>query len=145
MFRRTSVLAALVVFTALPAMAQEFGGVPLGGSGAVLGKIESLAPGCPLSQTTVAIGVNQTLNTGALAQQRVGSVAGGASGCRPLVSTQVVAGANLAFGAGSGANQTITAQSQRGLLATNSFTRGVNAAVGARSSATQQLQSLFNH
>jgi hypothetical protein len=125
MFRRTSALAALVLLAALPAAAQDFGGVPLRGPGAVLGQINSLGAGCPLSQTNVAIGVNRTLAAGALAQQRVAS---GASfgGCRPLVSTQVVAGANLAFGSDSVADQTLAATSPRGLLATTGFSRGVN-------------------
>jgi hypothetical protein len=63
----------------------------------------------------------------------------GGGGCRPLVTTQVAAGVNLAFGRGSSAGQTIDAQGQRGALATTTFTRGVNAAVGARSSATQRI------
>jgi len=37
------------------------------------------------------------------------------------------------------ASQTIEAQGQRGALATNTFSRGFNAAVGTRSSATQRI------
>jgi hypothetical protein len=51
----------------------------------------------------------------------------------------VAAGVNLALGRGSSASQTIEAQGQRGALATNTFSRGFNAAVGARSSATQRI------
>ena len=66
-------------------------------------------------------------------------------GCRPLVSTQVAAGFNLALGRGSQAGQTIDAQGPRGALATNTFSRGFNAAVGARSTATQRILNQVGH
>jgi hypothetical protein len=146
MSRRTAALAVLALLAAFPAAAQEFGGVPLQGpvgpqhgrSSAVLGKIRStLASGCPLSQTNLAIGTNRSF--GGSQQQVIQQTSGG---CRPLVSTQVVSGTNLALTPGSSADQTIQAQSQRGLLATNNIVRGNNFAVGARSSATQRLVGL---
>ena len=69
----------------------------------------------------------------------------GKSGCRPLVSTQVAAGVNLALGGGSQAGQSLNVQGQRGALATTTFTRGVNLSVGAGSVAAQRIQNLTNH
>jgi hypothetical protein len=67
---------------------------------------------------------------------------GGLSGCRPLVSTQVVAGANLALGGGSNAGQSITAQGPRGVLGTTTYTRGYNLGYGTGSTANQRLINL---
>jgi hypothetical protein len=61
------------------------------------------------------------------------------AGCRPLVSTQVVTGVNLALGRNSSAGQSITAQGPRGALGTTTYTRGYNVGYGAQSSATQRL------
>jgi hypothetical protein len=61
------------------------------------------------------------------------------SGCRPLVSTQVVTGANLALGNGSSAGQSIAAKGPGGVLATTTFTRGVNIGFGAGSAANQRI------
>jgi hypothetical protein len=81
------------------------------------------------------------MGNGSSAQQQLGTFGsgGGSAGCRPLVSTQVVTGANLALGRGSTAGQTITAQGMGGVLATNTYTRGYNLGYGAASSANQRL------
>jgi hypothetical protein len=141
MYRFSSLaLAALAVVTAWPAMAQERGGVPLRGPSAMLRTIDANR-GCPLSSTSVTVGVNRAFGAGSAAQQQLGTLNSptSGSGCRPLVTTQIAAGVNLALGRGSLAGQTITAQGQRGALATNVFTRGVNAGVGAGSTASQQI------
>jgi hypothetical protein len=70
---------------------------------------------------------------------------GGAPGCRPLISTQVVAGANLALGRGSSAGQSIIAHGPSGVLATNTYTRGYNLGYGALSSANQRLSNQTGH
>ncbi len=146
-------LTALGLLAALPAVAQDRGGLAMRNSPiAELGQIEANTnSGCPLSSTSVTVGVNQATAFGSSAQQRLGTFGGGgsfggggggSSSCRPLVSTQVVAGANLALGNGSSAGQTITARGPSGVLATNTFTRGYNAGFGASSSATQRLTNL---
>ena len=142
MFRAKTVLVALGLLAAASAsaVAQDRGGVPLrNGPGSVLGRVESLQPGCPLSQTNVAIGVNRAMARGATAQQQL--VANGGS-CRPLVTTQVAAGVNLALGPGSSAGQSIDAQSPRGLLGSTNYTRGVNIAAGRGSAAGQRIFSI---
>ena len=99
-------------------------------------------PRLPAVRTSVTIGVNRAFGNGSAAQQQLGTLnppGTGSGGCRPLVTTQVAAGVNLALGRGSSAGQTIEAQGQRGALATNTFSRGFNAAVGARSTATQRI------
>ena len=78
------------------------------------------------------------------AQQQLSTVGGSNSGCRPLVSTQVVAGVNMSVGRGSSAGQTITAQGQRGLLATNAYTRGYNVGYGSMSNTNQHITNQFN-
>jgi len=147
MSRRTSALAVLALLTAFPAAAQEFGGVPLQNPGrpfhardhSILGQIrQTLNSGCPLSQTNVVHGVNRSF--GGTQQQLIQQ---SSSGCRPLVSNQVVSGTNLALTRGSSADQTIEAQAPRGLLRTNNIVRGVNIGAGAHSSATQHLLGLI--
>jgi hypothetical protein len=139
MFRVLPAVAATVLLVgALPAMAQDFGGVRLGSQGALLDQVEQRDPGCPLSQTNVVIGVNRAMTPGSFAQQRLGSAG---SGCRPLVSAQVVAGVNLALAPGSSADQSLAASSPRGLIGTVTFGRGVNYAVGRGSAATQNILS----
>jgi hypothetical protein len=137
MFRTPLVILALAV--AVPAVAQERGGVPMRNSTSVLNEIDANR-GCPLSATSVTVGLNQATAAASSAQQQL-TTSGGAnpSGCRPLVSTQVVAGVNLALGRGSSAGQAITAQGPRGVLATTTFTRGTNIGFGAGSSANQRL------
>ncbi len=131
--------AALTLLTALPAVAQDRGGMRMNNVYTELGQIEA-NQGCPLSATSVTVGVNRTMGTGSSAQQQLATLNGGrSSGCRPLVSTQVVAGANLALGRGSSAGQTIAAQGPSGVLATNTYTRGYNLSYGPRSSANQRL------
>ena len=144
MFRTTgfalAALAAVAAWSATaPATAQERGGFRPRGPSATLDQIEANR-GCPLSNTSVTFGVNRAFGNGSAAQQQLGTLnPGSSSGCRPLVTTQVAAGVNLAFGRGSSASQTIEAKGQRGALATNTFSRGFNAAVGARSAASQRI------
>ena len=133
-------VAAMLACLALPAAAQDRGGVSLRNPGSVLDRIESAdRSGCRLSQTSVTVGVNRAVGRGSMAQQQLGTDTAG--GCRPLVSTQVTAGVNLALGRGSQADQSIEARSPSGLLATTNVARGVNYAAGARSAATQRLFS----
>jgi hypothetical protein len=145
MNRATSLTLALIsIAAALPATAQESGGLRLrGNSMATLDAIDANR-GCPLSSTSVTVGVNKAFGSGSQATQRLGTASGTSSpsGCRPLVTTQVVAGANLALGTGSQAGQSIGVQGQRGALRTIGFTRGVNMSVGAGSLATQRIQNL---
>ena len=89
-----------------------------------------------MSQTNVAIGVNRALAFGSTAQQQVVSKGGS---CRPLVSTQVAAGVNLALGGGFLRRPVDHAQSPGGLLGTTNFSRGVNIAGGRGSAATQRI------
>lgn len=140
---RTTIAAAaaalaLCAAAAFPAAAQDFGGVRPRGPAAVLDRIEAVGEsGCRLSRTSVTVGVNRAFGRGSQARQQLGT--DGSGGCRPLVSTQVVAGVNLALGPRSRAEQSIEAQAPRGLLATNSLVRGTNIAAGARSAAGQRL------
>ncbi|HEY4043585.1 MAG TPA: hypothetical protein VGM32_17295 [Rhodopila sp.] len=134
-------LTVLALAAALPAAAQERGGVPLRNSLAELNQIDSnTSRGCPLSATSVTVGVNKAFGTGSSGSQQLATLGGsGPSSCRPLVSTQVVAGANLGLGRGSSANQAIIAQGPRGVLATTTFTRGANIGFGSQSTANQLL------
>jgi len=147
MTRTTSLTLALLMLTALlPAAAQESGGLRLhGGTSNTLATLEKIQAnqGCPLSSTSVTVGVNKAFGTGSAANQTLStSGAKSTSGCRPLVSAQVAVGANLALGGGSQAGQSINVQGQQGLLATDTFTRGYNASVGAGSAATQRIQNI---
>jgi hypothetical protein len=139
-------LVLLALTAALPAAAQDSGGLRLRGNPiATLDQIEAdTSRGCPLSSTSVTVGVNKAFGFGSSATQGLRTVAGapGGSGCRPLVATQVAVGANLALGAGSQAGQSISVQGQRGTLATTTFTRGINLSVGGGSVAAQQIQNL---
>jgi hypothetical protein len=137
---RSMLAAALVLYTVLPAAAQDHGGVRLRGSDAVLGQVENASQsGCRLSQTNVTVGVNRALGVGSQARQQLG--ADGSSGCRPLVSTQVTTGVNLALGSRSSAQQSIDATGPQGLLTTTNLARGVNIAAGSHSSAGQRILS----
>jgi hypothetical protein len=132
-------LAVLALLAALPAAAQERGGVSLRNPVSELNAIDANR-GCPLSQTSVTVGVNKATAAGSSAQQQLGTFGGsGPSGCRPLVSTQVVTGANLALGNGSSAGQSIAAKGPSGVLATTTFTRGANIGFGAFSTANQRI------
>jgi hypothetical protein len=139
-------LVLLATTAALPAAAQDSGGLRLRGNPiATLDQIEAnTSRGCPLSSTSVTVGVNKAFGTGSSATQGLRTVASstGNSGCRPLVTTQVAVGGNLALGAGSQAGQSINVQGQRGALDSISFTRGINIGVGAGSVATQRIQNL---
>ena len=138
MMRPMLAAAALLGLGALPAAAQDLGGVRLRGPEAVLSRVEQAsASGCRLSATSVTVGVNRATAAGARASQQLGT--DGSGGCRPLVSTQVTAGVNLALGRGSQAEQSIETRAPRGLLATNTVARGVNYAAGTRSAATQRI------
>ena len=154
MFRTTgfalAALAAVAAWSATglaigPATAQERGGLRQRGPSATLDQIEANR-GCPLSATSATIGVNRALGNGSAAQQQLGTLnpPGNGSGCRPLVTTQVAAGVNLAFGRGSSASQTIEAQGQRGALATNTFSRGFNAAAGHASSSRMRISPSYS-
>jgi hypothetical protein len=132
-------LAILAALAALPAAAQERGGVSLRNPVSELNAIDANR-GCPLSATSVTVGLNKATGTGSSALQQLGTFGGsGMSGCRPLVSTQVVAGANLALGNGSTAGQSVAAKGPSGVLATTTFTRGVNIGFGGGSTANQRL------
>jgi hypothetical protein len=132
-------LAALTLLAAVPAVAQDRGGMRMNNSVAELGKIQA-NQGCPMSSTSVTIGVNKSTAFGSSAQQRLSTDnSSGPSGCRPLVSTQIVTGANLALGRGSSAGQTLNAQGPSGVLATSTYTRCYNMGYGALSTANQRL------
>ena len=132
-------LAILALLAALPAAAQERGGVSLRNPASEQNAIDANR-GCPLSATSVTVGLNKATGTGSSALQQLGPFGGsGMSGCRPLVSTQVVTGANLALGNGSFAGQSIAAKGPSGVLATTTFTRGVNIGFGAGSTANQRI------
>jgi hypothetical protein len=138
MMRPMLVAAALACCAALPATAQEFGGVRLRSPASVLDRIDAVdRSGCPFSKTSVTVGVNRALAAGSQARQQLAT--DGSGGCRPLVSTQVTAGVNLALGPRSQAEQSIDAQAPRGLLATTNVARGVNIAAGSRSAAGQRI------
>ena len=134
--------AALTLLTAIPAVAQDRGGLHRRDPTAVLDQIEANR-GCPMSSTSVTVGLNKTTAARSSAQQSIGTYGGGgSSSCHPLVSTQVVAGVNLALGRGSSAGQTIDARGPSGVLGTTTYTRGYNMGYGAFSSATQRLSNL---
>ena len=133
-------LALLGLVIALPAAAQERGGLRMNSPSVTLGQIES-NQGCPLSSTSVTVGLNQTTGIASSAQQQLGTTGSTQQKCRPLVSTQVVAGVNLALGRGSNAGQSIAAQGPRGVLATDTYTRGYNLGYGAFSTANQRLSN----
>ena len=142
MVRANTTLAALALLATASsaAVAQERGGVPVHNNpGVVLNKIESLQPGCPLSQTNTAVGVNRATGRGSTAQQQVVANSGP---CRPLVSTQVGAGVNVATGQGSSADQSVSARNQGGLLGSTTVSRGVNVAAGRGSSANQGISNV---
>lgn len=132
-----SLVPVLALLAALPASAQETGGMSLRGPAATLSRIEQLQPGCAMSRTSVTVGVNRA--SGAHAQARQGLLTASPDGCHPLVSTQVVTGVNLGLGQGSNADQSIQAYGPRGLLSTNAYTRGYNLAAGSQSTAQQRL------
>ena len=138
--RPTFPLLALALLAAAPAAAQEVGGLRPGPAPAYgLGAPARPGFGCQLSQTTVAIGVNRAFGPGSLAGQRIATAAPAQPGCRPLVSTEIVAGVNLGLGAGSTADQAVAASAPRGSLATVTYARGVNLAIGPASAAHQQI------
>jgi hypothetical protein len=137
-------LAVLAITASLPAVAQESGGLRLRNNPLATLDVIDANRGCPLSSTSVTVGVNKAFGTGSSATQRLGTFGGSPSngGCRPLVNTQVAVGANLALGSGSQAGQSINVQGQRGALANIEFTRGVNIGAGAGSFAAQRIQNL---
>jgi hypothetical protein len=139
MFR--AFVAAFAMAAALPAVAQDRGGVPVREPTVTLQQIEANR-GCPMSATGVTVGVNKATGTGASAHQKLATEGGGKlSGCKPLVSTQVVTGVNLGLGRGSSAAQSIDATGPRGALATTTFTRGANVGFGASSTANQRISN----
>jgi hypothetical protein len=137
-------LAMLAITVALPAVAQDRGGLrPRGNRLATLDQIDANR-GCPLSRTSVTVGINRAFTAGSSVTQQLGRSSGptGPAGCQPLVNTQVMTGVNLALGRGTQADQAISAQGPGGVLATTRFTRGANISAGAGSVATQRLQNL---
>src|SRR4051794_9052944 len=112
---------ALLLATALPAAAQDRGGVPMQDRGQDRGGAPAREPtvtlrqieanrGCPMSSTNVTVGVNKATGTGSSSQQKLATKGGsGTPDCRPLVSTQVVTGVNMGLGRGSSASQAIDA------------------------------------
>jgi hypothetical protein len=147
MNRATSLALALLAITAaLPATAQERGGLRAGNNPLATLDVIEANRGCPLSSTSVTVGINKAFGNGSSATQRLGTSAGatGNGGCRPLVSTQVATGANLGLGSRSQADQSINVQGQRGALGSIGFTRGVNVGAGGGSVANQRIQNLFN-
>jgi hypothetical protein len=136
-----AIFAALILAAALPAAAQDSGGVRTRDPAAVLGQIDANR-GCRMSSTSVTVGVNKATNTGSAARQKMATMGGGnPSNCHPLVSTQVVTGVNMGLARGSSASQTIDATGPRGGLATTTYTRGYNTAYGASSTANQRLSN----
>ena len=135
--RRAS-LAILALLSALPAAAQERGGVHMRDPTAVLDQIGANR-GCPMSSTSVTVGLNRAMGARSVGQQQIGTSSASPTGCQPLVSTQVVTGVNMALGRGSQGDQSIAAQGPRGLLSTNTYTRGYNYGYGAMSSANQRI------
>jgi hypothetical protein len=133
--------AVLFLAAAVPAAAQDSGGVQLRDPAATLGQIDANR-GCPMSATSVTVGVNKATGNGSAAQQKLTTAGGGGpAGCHPLVSTQVVTGVNLGLGRGSSAGQTIDATGPKGALATTTFTRGNNVGFGASSTANQRISN----
>jgi len=72
--------------------------------------------GCPLSRTSVTVGINRAFAAGSSATRQLGRSSGPA-GCQSLVNTQVVTEVNLALGRGTQADQAISAQGPGGVLA----------------------------
>ncbi|MDO9708139.1 hypothetical protein [Paracraurococcus lichenis] len=138
MTRSMIAAAALALCAALPAAAQDFGGVRLRGPESVLDKVESFdRSGCRLSTTSVTLGVNKATANDSRARQQVAT--DGSGGCRPLVSTQAAVGVNLSIGRRASAEQSVEAVGPAGILATNTLARGVNIAAGARGAASQRV------
>jgi hypothetical protein len=135
-------LVLLAVTAAMPAVAQESGGLRLHGASSVTLNAIDANRGCRLSSTSVTVGVNKAFGTSSSATQQLGTAAGGNSRCRPLVTAQVAAGVNLGLGSGSRAGQSIAVQGQSGALGSIGFTRGVNVGAGAGSAAAQRIQNL---
>ena len=68
MTRSMLAAAALALCAAMPAAAQDRGGVRLRGPASVLGRVESVGQGgCRLSQTEVTVGINRALAAGSQA------------------------------------------------------------------------------
>jgi hypothetical protein len=135
-------LVSLSLLAALPAAAQDMGGLHLSrNSAAELSTIQAnSSSGCPMSSTSVTVGLNKASGMQSSAQQQLTTMGSrGPAGCHPLVSTQVLAGVNMALGGASKAGQVITAQGPQGLLSTTMYTRGYNFGYGAGSNANQRL------
>jgi hypothetical protein len=147
MNRTTSLaLALLAIAAALPAAAQESGGLPLRGNPLATLDLIDANRGCPLSSTSVTVGVNKAFATGSSATQRLGTAAGpiGNGGCRPLVTTQVAAGANLALGSGSQAGQSINVRASARHWPPSASPVGSTSALEPGPIAAQHIQNLTN-
>ena len=68
-------LAVLALLAALPAAAQERGGVSLRNPVSELNAIDANR-GCPLSSTSVTVGLNKATGTGSSALQQLGTFGG---------------------------------------------------------------------
>ena len=101
MNRAFSLMMVLLAATAaLPAAAQESGGLRLGNSPlATLGVIEANR-GCPVSSTSVTVGINKAFATGSTATQLLGTVAG-TTGSSGTVAHRNLTAALSAAGIGS--------------------------------------------
>lgn len=142
-------LLAALYATAPYAAAQERGGVRAYNQPNSFATLDAINANrdCRQPAISVTVGVNKATQFDSSAQQRLGS-SGGRGGpggmaewCHPLVSTSVVAGANLALGGRSSAGQTIDQQAPRGVLANNQYTRTYNLSYGPRSIAGQRLSN----
>lgn len=132
---------ALAVMAALPAVAQERGGVAVREQNTTLRQIDANR-GCQMSSTSVTVGVNKATGNGSAAQQRLSkSGSRDPAGCHPLVSTQVVTGVNMGLGRGSTAGQAIDATGPSGSKATTTYTRGYNVGYGNSSTANQSISN----
>ena len=77
-------LVLLAITAALPAAAQESGGLRLRGNPLATLDVIDANRGCPLSSTSVTVGVNKAFGAGSSATQLLGTAAGsiGNGGCR---------------------------------------------------------------
>lgn len=137
---KQALYVGLALTAALPAVAQEQGGLRTRSPSTTLSTIEANR-GCAMSNTSVTVGVNKATGNKSAAQQNLRTRSATNTGCQPLVSTQVVTGVNAGLGRGSAANQTIEATGPAGALRTTGFTRGVNTAAGNASTANQRLSN----
>ena len=133
-------LAILALLAALPAAAQERGGVSLRNPVSELNAIDA-NQGCPLSATSVTVGVNKATGTGSSAQQQLGTFGG--SGIVRLAARwsahRLSPGPTWRWVTARPLASPYAAKGPSGVLATTTFTRGVNIGFGAGSTANQRI------